>query len=318
MLLYPSFLLWEQEGGEIVSVCEMPSSLVHHHPLLLHVLQVSKRPVDGVPNELLQLLPSSLLLLLLQVVNDALTKGHSPPHWKDTVYMLLTKKAPAELLTNQRPMALCNTTYKLYNMVINSRLTCMAEENSLLETEQEGGRRNRSTVRQLQRLRWNLDDAKRRGKQLYVLFIDTTNAFCSINHKVMWSILRAYGIPELDVQHLEQQLMADLHLNHRLFPTCGMHRFLRLASLNQSVDPNSSCKANNSYNSSREESTLRPGESSDHCLRRQQCVSVVFGHARTFVVCLEALGVRKWYNVLIWWSKCDTQGDTRIPFCFVP
>mmetsp|Transcript_30072 Transcript_30072/g.61932 ORF Transcript_30072/g.61932 Transcript_30072/m.61932 type:complete len:273 (+) Transcript_30072:1059-1877(+) len=272
MLLYPSFLLWEQEGGEIVSVCEMPSSLVHHHPLLLHVLQVSKRPVDGVPNELLQLLPSSLLLLLLQ----------------------------------------------LYNMVINSRLTCMAEENSLLETEQEGGRRNRSTVRQLQRLRWNLDDAKRRGKQLYVLFIDTTNAFCSINHKVMWSILRAYGIPELDVQHLEQQLMADLHLNHRLFPTCGMHRFLRLASLNQSVDPNSSCKANNSYNSSREESTLRPGESSDHCLRRQQCVSVVFGHARTFVVCLEALGVRKWYNVLIWWSKCDTQGDTRIPFCFVP
>ena len=40
---------------------------------------------------------------------------------------------------------------------------------------------------------------------MYALWIDTTNAFCSINHKVMWSILRAYGIPKADVAHLERQ-----------------------------------------------------------------------------------------------------------------
>ena len=173
--------------------------------LIRHLPRRKAPGPDGVPNELLQLLPDSFLHLIRSVINDALQKGIFPSYWKDTSYTLLTKKAPAALLTNQRPIALCNTMYKLYNIVINSRLTCMAEENSLLETEQEGGRRSRSTIRQLQRLRWNMDDARRRGKKLYVLWIDTTNAFCSINHKVLWSILRAYGIPELDVRHLEKQ-----------------------------------------------------------------------------------------------------------------
>ena len=124
--------------------------------LIKHLPRRKAPGPDDIPNELLQLLPLSFLPHLLAVINAALTKGIFPPQWKDVHWSLLTKKAPASVLTNQRPIALCNTVYKLYSMVINSRLTCTAEENSIMEAEQEGGRRNRSTVRQLQRLKWNL------------------------------------------------------------------------------------------------------------------------------------------------------------------
>ena len=39
---------------------------------------------------------------------------------------------------------------------------------------------------------------------MFALFVDTTNAFGSVSHRVIWSLLRAYGLPELDVQFLEK------------------------------------------------------------------------------------------------------------------
>eukprot|EP00961_Rhodomonas_salina_P273230 3691744-Rhodomonas_salina.1 len=62
----------------------------------------------------------------------------------------MTKKPPPELLANQRPIALCSTTYKMFSIISNSCLTRAMEENGVIKDEQEGGRRNRSTLRQLQ------------------------------------------------------------------------------------------------------------------------------------------------------------------------
>ena len=115
---------------------------------------------------------------------------------------LMTKKAPAENLANQRPVALCNTVYKLFSIVLNSRLTRAVEENSIVEPEQAGGRRHRGTPRPLQWLQWQLGDAKRRRRKLYALWIDTTNAFGSVSHEVLWSILEGYGFKPGEVAYL--------------------------------------------------------------------------------------------------------------------
>ena len=72
-----------------------------------------------------------------------------------------------------------------------------------MENEQEGGRRRRGCTRQLQRLQWVMQDARRRGKKLYALWLDTKNAFGSVSHQVLWSILRGYGFPDAEVDFLE-------------------------------------------------------------------------------------------------------------------
>ena len=174
----------------------------------LHVvrtLPLRKAPgPDGIPNEVLRLLPASLLDRMRGIVNAALVRGEFPASWKDVEVTLMTKKPPAELLSNQRPIALCNTVYKLFTIILTGRLNRMVEENGILETEQEGGRRHRSTLRQLQRLDWQFQDARRRRQKIYSLWIDTTNAFCTVNHRVLWSVLKAYGIPGQDVDYLER------------------------------------------------------------------------------------------------------------------
>jgi hypothetical protein len=138
------------------------------------------------------------------VINAALVDGIFPPWWKDVQVTLMTKKAPAERLSNQRPVALCNTIYKLFSIIINSRLTRAVEENAVMEGEQEGGRRRRGCTRQLQRLQWQLQDAQRRGKKMYALWLDTKNAFGSVSHQVLWSILKGYGFPPEEVEFLER------------------------------------------------------------------------------------------------------------------
>eukprot|EP00961_Rhodomonas_salina_P182420 2462595-Rhodomonas_salina.2 len=168
----------------------------------LHIvctLPLRKAPgPDGIPNEVLCLLPPAVLDRMRAVVNTALTTGVFPKSWKDVEVTLMTKKAPAELLSNQHPIALCITVYKLFTIVLTSRLNSMVEENGILETEQEGGRRHCSTLSQLQCLDWQFQDARRCGKHIFALWIDTTNALATVNHQVLWSILRGYGLPSAD------------------------------------------------------------------------------------------------------------------------
>ena len=63
------------------------------------------------PNELLRMLPEGVVQIIKGVINRALQEGIFPLWWKDVVVTLMTKKAPAERLSNQRPIALCNTIY---------------------------------------------------------------------------------------------------------------------------------------------------------------------------------------------------------------
>lgn len=171
---------------------------------ILRCLPQRKAPgPDVIPNELLRILPPSVLQLMKQVINDALVKGVFPAWWKAVSVTLMTKKTPAENMANQRPVALCSTVYKVFSIVINSRLTRAVEGNSIIEPKQAGGRRHRGCTRSLQWLQWQLHDAQRRQRRLYALWIDTKNAFGSVSHQVIWSILRGYGFKQKEVDFLQ-------------------------------------------------------------------------------------------------------------------
>ena len=54
---------------------------------------------------------------------------------------------------------------------------------------------------------------------MYALWLDTANAFGSVNHQVVWSILRAYGLPEADVHMLETLHAGSRYSIHGPFGT---------------------------------------------------------------------------------------------------
>ena len=72
--------------------------------------------------------------------------------------------------------------YKLQSGILTDRLyTGLAERYGLIDSSQEGFRRLHSTQRQVQSL-WAFQSTSEQKKKLYVLYLDSANAFHSVDH----------------------------------------------------------------------------------------------------------------------------------------
>ena len=100
----------------------------------------------------------------------------------------IQKENPSHLF-NHRPIALANTLYKLFTSTLTSILSAYGELNQILHNSQEGFRQERCTSRQIQMLIAALEDSKFSSQDIYLLYIDFTNAFGSIDHARLLAIM---------------------------------------------------------------------------------------------------------------------------------
>ena len=70
-----------------------------------------------------------------------------------------------------------------------------AEQHNILHEGQEGFRRHRNTERHIQMLLGVLEDAKLTKQVIYLLSVDFTNAFGSVDHPRMIALLEDLGFP---------------------------------------------------------------------------------------------------------------------------
>ena len=89
--------------------------------------------------------------------------------------------------------------FVIFNKILASRTSRFAEEHGILEDAQEAFRRNRSTIRQLQKILCILDAQRRQKSRSLILFLDLINAFNAMNHSAIFSILQLYGFPDADI-----------------------------------------------------------------------------------------------------------------------
>ena len=102
-------------------------------------------------------------------------------------------------MTDQRPIASECTKYIIATTVINTRLDQVTEDYCLIDDVQEGFRRNRSTRRQLTKLRTILEQHSKDKSQSVVLYLDIKNAFNAVNHRAVLALLEGYGFHPTDV-----------------------------------------------------------------------------------------------------------------------
>ena len=70
----------------------------------------------------------------------------------------------------------------------------------ILEPGQAGGRQGRSTdVVNLAKLEWVTRETLAQGKKVYRVDVDFANAFNAMSQAALWEIMRAYGIPDVDL-----------------------------------------------------------------------------------------------------------------------
>jgi hypothetical protein len=95
-------------------------------------------------------------------------------------------------MTEFRPVACICTKFSLLLSIVDGRMDRTTEDYGLIDDTQEGFRRDRSTQRQLGKLRSIFAEQRRRKESLsVVLYLDIKNAFNAVNHRAIFYILEA-------------------------------------------------------------------------------------------------------------------------------
>jgi hypothetical protein len=121
---------------------------------------------------------------------------YTPAPWKHSITTLLFKNKGTPLqLKYYRRIGLENTVYKLWTRMITWALSDYAERNNIITYTQGGFRSKRTTSDQLELLTMLLEDAKVTKQDIYMLMIDFTEAFDTIDHDKMLQTLYDLGFP---------------------------------------------------------------------------------------------------------------------------
>jgi hypothetical protein len=160
-------------------------------------LTIGKIPgPDQIPNIILKQMPPKFHSLLFLFFSHCYKQHKIPASWKTSLTILLYKKGNPTQLTNHIPIALANTIYKLFTSTLTSILSAYGEQHQILHDSQKGFRSERCTSRQFQLLIAALEDARFTNQDIYLLYIDFKNAFSSIDHARLLTIMADLGYPE--------------------------------------------------------------------------------------------------------------------------
>ena len=150
----------------------------------------------GIPNELLKHLPEGVHQAIHKLFILMWMTGTMPKAWKESQTVLLHNKGSEQDLGNWRPIAQANTLYKLWTGVIAECLYKYAKHFNILSSVQEGFRKQKNTIRQLQNVMNIMSDAKTSQRELYLLYVDFSSAFNTIDHDKLLCIMHDLGFPD--------------------------------------------------------------------------------------------------------------------------
>ena len=130
-----------------------------------------------------------------------------PDQWITSVIVPSPKKGDLSLMTNYRGISLLSIATKVYNKILLNRIR--DEVDPILRKNQAGFRPGRSCAQQIHILRRVLEGFRDYQLPRVVTFIDFKKAFDSTNRKVMFAVLRHYGIPEAVVNQCGLQKLKN-------------------------------------------------------------------------------------------------------------
>lgn len=155
---------------------------------------------DQIPNHILHKLENILTPQLTTIFNACLRLSYYPEQWRNSITVVI-KKPAKEKAANQpksyRPIALLNTTGKIFDAILATRLAYLTEAHQLLPGTHFGARGGRSTESAIHYLLeqiyagWN----ETTPRVASLLTLDIAGAFDRVNHQRLIHCLRQRRIP---------------------------------------------------------------------------------------------------------------------------
>ncbi|CAH1259149.1 Hypp2170 [Branchiostoma lanceolatum] len=144
---------------------------------------------------------------LSDLYNTILRTGDIPAGFGDSEIALLLKgtNKPAEIISSWRPVELQEAAWKVFSHIVQGHWIgwLMAEE--MLSPWQQAFRPGGDISTLLYTLEAALQDARDRKGEIYVLFLDISNAFGSLSHNALRRCLSVFGVAQNTVRVIEER-----------------------------------------------------------------------------------------------------------------
>ena len=154
--------------------------------------------LSGVPPGLLKLLPDSWIVFFASMFTLLLNNFVYPDSWCYTKLVVLFKKGSRKLCDNYRGISLMESAAKLYDSILNRRLTLWFKP----DREQAGSQSGRGCIEHILTLRLLIDFAQKKRQKLYLIFVDFSKAYDRVPRHLLLQKLVSLGCGTLMTRSL--------------------------------------------------------------------------------------------------------------------
>ena len=152
---------------------------------------------SGIPNIILEKLPNKMISRLCDIFNACLSAGYFPKRFKVALLHLIPKGGDnPHLVKNRRPISLLECPGKVFEKIINTRLTTYLTDHDLYNRRQHGFRTGRGSHTALSVLYETAATAAADKMQVNIVMRDVSKAFDKVWHKGLKVKLIRLGLPE--------------------------------------------------------------------------------------------------------------------------
>ena len=150
---------------------------------------------DEIAPFMLKNLDNIVLRHLLKVFNNIFESGEYPKEWNIGTIIPIPKTQKNILEPKEfRPISLTSVIGKIFENIMNTRLTNLCEEKQWLPKCQKGFRKTYSTVDNLIELQQEIHKSFKRKNVFLAAFIDIRKAYDCVNRKMLYNKLIKLGI----------------------------------------------------------------------------------------------------------------------------
>lgn len=161
----------------------------------VEMLSEGKSPgADGIHPEVIKKGGPKLLSALHEIIQDAWKTAVVPQDWKDAQLVTIFKKGDRKVCGNYRGISLLSIPGKIFARVLLNRLSSYAE--SFLPETQCGFRGGRGTTDMIFSLKQIQEKSIEQNMPLYMIFVDFTKAFDTVDRSTLWKLLLKLGFPD--------------------------------------------------------------------------------------------------------------------------
>ena len=182
------------------------NSFVLHPTYAEEILSVAKTiqlkhssGFDDIPVDIMKFAMPYIAVPMSEIINNSFAAGIVPNDLKIAKVCPIFKNGERAQFKNYRPISILPSFSKIFEKLVNNRLTSYLVKTSILNNNQYGFRSRHSTSLAVIDMIDKISEAMDSNKFSIGLFLDLSKAFDTINHKILLDKLAHYGIRGLSL-----------------------------------------------------------------------------------------------------------------------